>query len=77
MAQDPASLEVQNRECYKQFSVKVGTIFEDSAIPLDKWLVSIWLIANARTGSAAMPSPARWASLRSRHGSCSTASGTQ
>src|SRR5262249_43503377 len=40
----------KNRECRKQFSVKQGTIFEDSAIPLDKWLVSIWLIANSQNG---------------------------
>src|SRR5689334_24888985 len=38
------------KACKKQFSVKVGTIFEDSAIPLDKWLLSIWLIANAKNG---------------------------
>ncbi len=36
--------------CKKQFSVKVGTIFEDSAIKLDKWLIAIWLIANAKNG---------------------------
>lgn len=36
--------------CKKQFSAKVGTIFEDSPIPLDKWLVAIWLIANAKNG---------------------------
>lgn len=40
----------KNKECRKQFSVKVGTIFEDSAIKLDKWLVAIWLIANAKNG---------------------------
>lgn len=34
----------------KQFSVKVGTIFEDSALKLDKWLLAIWLIANAKNG---------------------------
>jgi transposase-like protein len=33
-----------------QFSVRVGTIFEDSALPLDKWLAAIWLIANAKNG---------------------------
>ena len=33
-------------DCKKQFSVKVGTIFEDSAIGLDKWLTAIWLVAN-------------------------------
>jgi len=32
--------------CRKQFSVKVGTILEDSAIGLDKWLTAMWLIAN-------------------------------
>lgn len=38
------------KACKKQFSVKVGTIFEDSPIPLDKWLAGIWLIANAKNG---------------------------
>jgi transposase-like protein len=36
--------------CQKQFSVKVGTIFEDSAIGLDKWLLAMWLIANCKNG---------------------------
>jgi transposase-like protein len=36
--------------CKKQFSVKVGTIFEDSAIGLDKWLPCVWLIANCKNG---------------------------
>ncbi len=36
--------------CRKQFSVKVGTIFEDSAIGLDKWLVAMWLLANCKNG---------------------------
>jgi transposase-like protein/5-methylcytosine-specific restriction endonuclease McrA len=40
----------KNRECRKQFSVKVGSIFEDSPIPLDKWLCSIWLVANSKNG---------------------------
>lgn len=34
----------------KQFSVKTGTIFEESPLALDKWLVTIWLIANAKNG---------------------------
>jgi transposase-like protein len=38
------------KACKRQFSVKVGTIFEDSPIPLDKWLASIWMIANAKNG---------------------------
>jgi len=39
-----------NKACHKQFSVKRGTIMEDSAIGLDKWLAAIWLIANAKNG---------------------------
>jgi len=38
------------KACKRQFSVKVGTIFEDSPIPLDKWLAAIWLIANSKNG---------------------------
>jgi len=33
-----------------QFSVRVGTIIEDSALPLDKWLTAIWMIANDKNG---------------------------
>lgn len=40
----------QCKGCKKQFSVKVGTIFEDSPIGLDKWLCAIWMIANAKNG---------------------------
>jgi transposase-like protein len=36
--------------CAKQFSVKVGTIFEDSSIGLDKWLTALWMLANDRNG---------------------------
>ncbi len=36
--------------CRKQYSVKVGTIFEDSAISLDKWLCAIWMLVNAKNG---------------------------
>ncbi len=36
--------------CQKQFSVKLGTIFEDSPIGLDRWLPAIWLIVNAKNG---------------------------
>jgi transposase-like protein len=34
----------------KQFSIKVGTVMEDSPISLDKWLCAFWLIANAKNG---------------------------
>src|ERR1700728_3686539 len=36
--------------CKKQFSVKVGTIFQDSPIGLDKWMVAVWMLANCRNG---------------------------
>lgn len=38
------------KACKKQFSVKVGTIFEDSPIGLDKWLMAIWMITNCKNG---------------------------
>jgi transposase-like protein len=38
------------KACKKQFSVKQGTVMEDSPIGLDKWLAAIWLIANAKNG---------------------------
>jgi transposase-like protein len=34
----------------RQFSAKVGTIFEDSPIGLDKWFTAMWLIASAKNG---------------------------
>jgi transposase-like protein len=34
----------------REFSVKVGTIFEDSPIGLDKWLAAIWMIVNCKNG---------------------------
>jgi transposase-like protein len=42
-------------KCYEkhtkaQFSLKVGTIFEDSPIGLEKWLPSLWLITNCKNG---------------------------
>jgi transposase-like protein len=42
-------------QCYgdhqrKKFSLKVGTIFEDSPIGLEKWLPAMWLLCNAKNG---------------------------
>lgn len=42
--------ECKNIHTHRQFSIKVGTIFEDSPIAIDKWLVAIWMIANAKNG---------------------------
>jgi transposase-like protein len=36
--------------CKKQFTVKVGTIFEDSPIPLDKWMTGMWMLVNCKNG---------------------------
>ena len=37
-------------DCKKQYSVKVGSIFEDSPLGLDKWLCAMWMIANDKKG---------------------------
>ena len=38
------------KHCGKHYSVKVGTIFEDSPIKLDKWLCAMWMMVNAKNG---------------------------
>ncbi|HUE79449.1 MAG TPA: IS1595 family transposase [Sphingomicrobium sp.] len=42
--------ECKGTHARKQFSAKVGTIFEDSAVSLDKWFVAIWQVANCKNG---------------------------
>lgn len=41
------------RACRKQYTVRIGSIFEDSAIPLDDWVYAIWYLLeyNAERGS--------------------------
>jgi transposase-like protein len=34
----------------REFSIKVGTVMEDSPIPLDKWMVATWLVTNCKNG---------------------------
>jgi transposase-like protein len=36
--------------CKKQFTVKVGTPFEDSPIRMDKWMMVVWLLVNCKNG---------------------------
>jgi transposase-like protein len=36
--------------CKKQFTVKVGTVMEDSPISLDKWMTAFWMLANCKNG---------------------------
>lgn len=40
----------QCKGCRKQYSAKVGTIFEDSPIGLDKWFSALWMIVSAKNG---------------------------
>jgi hypothetical protein len=42
--------ECKSKHAKRQFSVKVNTIFEDSPISLDKWLLAVWMIANCKNG---------------------------
>jgi transposase-like protein len=53
-ALNPYYLKTQKRwkcrTCRRQFSVKVNTIFEDSPIPLQKWLPALWLLISCKNG---------------------------
>lgn len=42
--------ECRKKHPRRQFSVKVGTIFEDSPIPLKSWLLAVWQITNCKNG---------------------------
>lgn len=46
----PGTIKCNKAACQKQFSFKVGTIFEDSPLGLDKWFVAVWSIANCKNG---------------------------
>jgi|HubBroStandDraft_1064217.scaffolds.fasta_scaffold09039_7 transposase-like protein len=54
LAKKPYYLKTQKRfkcrDCRRQFSVKLGTIFEDSPIPLQKWLPAMWMLSNCKNG---------------------------
>jgi hypothetical protein len=42
--------QCKTRHPKAQFSAKVGTIMEDSPISLDKWLMTMWMLANCKNG---------------------------
>jgi transposase-like protein len=48
----PDSQKWQCKSAHKsrQFSARVGTIFEDSPISLEKWLVALWMVCNCKNG---------------------------
>src|SRR3954469_25564803 len=39
-------------DCRKRFSIKVGTIFQDTKIPIQKWLMAIWMLTSHKKGIA-------------------------
>ena len=45
-----AKFQCKSAHKSRQFSAKVGTIFEDSHIPLEKWLVVLWMVCNCKNG---------------------------
>ena len=50
---------VRRWKCYgkhpkPQFSLKTDTIFEDSALGLDKWIAALWLLVNCKNGISSM-----------------------
>lgn len=38
------------RHASPQFTLKTGTVMEDSPVPLGKWLIAMWMLANCRNG---------------------------
>lgn len=42
--------QCKDKNCRKQFTAKMGTIFEESPLGLDKWFVAVWCIANFKVG---------------------------
>jgi len=42
--------QCKSAHTHRQFTVKVGTIFEDSALGLNKWLTAVWMITNCKNG---------------------------
>jgi len=42
------------RGCDKQFTLKVNSIFEDSPLGLDKWMIAFWMLVNCRNGVSSM-----------------------
>ena len=42
--------ECKTRHPKRKFTLKTGTIFEDSALGLDKWLPAVWMIGNMKNG---------------------------
>src|SRR6266851_9049278 len=50
IASRPGLYQCNAKECRKQFTVTVGTLFERSHIPLDKWLMAAFLLCSSKKG---------------------------
>jgi transposase-like protein len=44
--------QCKTRHDHAQFTLKTGTVFEDSPIGLDKWLLAMWMLANCKNGAS-------------------------
>src|SRR5712692_2790776 len=44
--------QCRGKHTKRQFSLKTGTIYEDSPLGLDKWLVATWLVTNCKNGAS-------------------------
>lgn len=49
----PGTYQCNTKECRKQFTVTVGTVFERSHIPLNKWLLATFLFTSSKKGISA------------------------
>src|ERR1051325_8852187 len=41
-------------DCKKQFTLKIGTVMEDSPISLDKWMAAFWMLVNCKNGISSL-----------------------
>jgi hypothetical protein len=44
----------RNKHSKRQFSLKTGTIYEDSPLGLDKWLTATWMVSNCKNGVSSL-----------------------
>ncbi|SMN02152.1 ISSpo3, transposase [uncultured Candidatus Thioglobus sp.] len=58
--------------CAKDFSVRTGTVFACSKIPLHKWLYAMYQVVTVRKEVSSMQLPKEWVSLKNPLGFCCT-----
>ncbi len=46
--------QCRSKHSKRQFSLKTGTIYEDSPLGLDKWLTATWMVANCKNGVSSL-----------------------